>query len=570
MRTKLFSLISLLTIIVFIKTDIVYAATTPSLGQAESFGILSSTYTNTVAGTTITGDLGYTTGPAMAPTLVGSIFSPPSSKYSTAGTDQSSAKTNLDGQACTHTFPGGAIDLATDTSHGTLGVYTPGVYCTAAASAASIGAGGITLSGSGTYIFRITGALTTVANSVVTLSGASACDVFWTPAGATTLGANSTFKGTDIDASGITIGSTVNWTGRALSYGGTVSTDADTITVPTCGTALSVSASVDQQVTCFGLSDGQATAMAIGGTAPYTYSWNSSPVKTTAIATGLASGSYTVTVTDSASNTATASATITQPTVLSVSVTGTDPTTHNGTNGQASTSVSGGTTPYTYLWNDSLSQTTATATNLVSGSYSVTVTDNNSCTKNGPVTLSNPAASTTTTSSTSTTTSSTSSTEPPNTPCPPLKSGVITPEIIDSRRVGPNSIFLSWGPDSGVNTFNLRYGPSNGNWLFNTDVTGFSTTINSLPANQPIWVQVAARNECQIGSYGSATLMGGSITSGSPGFPNNGGIISSRSGIPRFPDTGFAPRDKNVYWYLIGGFLFLSSIALKIKFRSRK
>ena len=45
----------------------VLAATTPSLGLAATYGILSSTYTNTVAGTTITGDIGFTTGPAVAP-----------------------------------------------------------------------------------------------------------------------------------------------------------------------------------------------------------------------------------------------------------------------------------------------------------------------------------------------------------------------------------------------------------------------------------------------------------------------------------------------------------------------
>jgi hypothetical protein len=83
------------------------------------------------------------------------------------------------------------------------------------------------------------GALTTSANSIVTaINGANACNVWWTPTAATTLGANSTFLGTDIDASGVTIGSTVTWTGRALAFGGTVSTTADTInTVPACATA---------------------------------------------------------------------------------------------------------------------------------------------------------------------------------------------------------------------------------------------------------------------------------------------------------------------------------------------
>jgi len=207
------------------------AATAPSLGTAATYGVLGSTYTNTVAGTTIAGDVGFTTGPAVASLGVHTNYGS-AAPYSTAGIDQGSALASLNSQACTFTFAPGAIDLATDTTHGPIGIYTPGVYCVS--GAASIGTGGITLSGSGTYIFRINGALTSVANSNVTLAGASACDVFWTPTAATTLGANSTFAGTDIDAAGITIGSTVTWLGRALAFGGTVTTTADMITVPTC------------------------------------------------------------------------------------------------------------------------------------------------------------------------------------------------------------------------------------------------------------------------------------------------------------------------------------------------
>lgn len=208
------------------------AATTPPMGMANTFVILSSTYTNTAAGTTISGDLGYTTGPAVTPTVTGTTYVADAT-YNQAGIDQATALANLNSQPATFTFAPGAIDLATDTTHGPIGVYTPGVYVIT--GAASIGAGGITLSGEGTYIFRMDGALTTVANSVVTLAdGASPCDVFWTPTQATTLGANSTFVGTDIDASGITIGSTVTWLGRALAFGGTVSTDTDTITLPPC------------------------------------------------------------------------------------------------------------------------------------------------------------------------------------------------------------------------------------------------------------------------------------------------------------------------------------------------
>lgn len=210
-----------------------YAATSPDLKIAKTFGILASTYSNTAGGTTINGDLGYTTPPAVAPTVNGTTHVA-NSTYNQAGIDQGTALTALNNQACSFTFAPGAVDLATDTTHGPVGVYTPGVYCIT--GAASIGGGGtITLTGSGTYIFRMDGALTTSANSVVAFAGgASSCDVWWTPTAATTLGANSTFKGTDIDNAGITIGSTVNWEGRALAFGGTVSTDTDTITVPTC------------------------------------------------------------------------------------------------------------------------------------------------------------------------------------------------------------------------------------------------------------------------------------------------------------------------------------------------
>jgi len=95
------------------------AATTPSLGQAASFGILGSTYANTVAGTTINGNLGFTTGPAIAPTVNGATHTA-DSVYNQAGTDQAVALNNLNSQPCTFTFAPGAVDLATDTTHGRL------------------------------------------------------------------------------------------------------------------------------------------------------------------------------------------------------------------------------------------------------------------------------------------------------------------------------------------------------------------------------------------------------------------------------------------------------------------
>lgn len=203
------------------------AATTPTLGVAATFGVLASTFTRNVGATAITGNLGYTTLSGGGTHTVSGTTHVADGTYSTAGTDQGSALTLLNAQACDFSF-GSPTDLSLLSQP--LG---PGVYCIAAA--ASIGTGGITLNGAGTYIFRVAGALTSVANSVVSLSGgASACDVFWTPTSATTLAANTTFAGTVIDDAGITVGNTSTWSGRALAFGGTVTIDTSSVAVPTC------------------------------------------------------------------------------------------------------------------------------------------------------------------------------------------------------------------------------------------------------------------------------------------------------------------------------------------------
>ena len=238
---KITGLLSAL-VIPLVLSPFAFAATSPSLGDANAFVILSDTYSNTVSGTTLNGALGYTTPPAVSPTVNGATHQA-DSVYNQAGIDQNNALVNLNNQPCSFSFAPGPIDLASDTTHGPVGVYTPGVYCITGSG--SVGGGGtITLNGTGTYIFRMDGALTTSAGSVVVLAaGASACDVWWTPTQATSLGANSTFVGTDIDAAGITIGSTVTWTGQALAFGGTVTTDADTITAPTCAASRSAATS---------------------------------------------------------------------------------------------------------------------------------------------------------------------------------------------------------------------------------------------------------------------------------------------------------------------------------------
>jgi len=113
------------------------------------------------------------------------------------------------------------------------------------------------------------------------------------------------------------------------------------------------------------------------------------------------------------------------------------------------------------------------------------------------------------------------------------------PNIILAKRLSSTSIFVSWGPNAGLNNFIVQYGFQKGNWQFSTKVSGFSTTINNLPANQSIWIEVAATDNCAIGSYGTAVLVGGTAATNSPGFPNTGSIkCSSNPKVPCFPNTG--------------------------------
>ena len=148
-------------------------------------------------------------------------------------------------------------------------------------------------------------------------------------------------------------------------------------------------------VACFGGATGTATAIPAGGTGPYTYSWNTVPVQTTITATGLIAGTYTVTVTDANLCTATANAVITQPAAaLTVTTSHVNVACFGGATGTATAIPAGGTGPYTYSWNTVPVQTTITATGLIAGTYTVTVTDANLCTATANVT-NNPACSST-------------------------------------------------------------------------------------------------------------------------------------------------------------------------------
>jgi hypothetical protein len=226
----------------------VFAATAPSLGTASSYGVAATTFTNsnTAPKTVINGSECATTQPTTVPLAIsGSTVTPCDPQV---GIDQTAALNNaIDGlntQACTPIS--GALDTVIIGSN-PAGTFPPGCYAETGAMNIALSAN-VTLdltapSGTGNaWIFTSTGALTTGNNSSITLAhGANPNNVFWAPVGLATIGAYTTggvpaatptFVGNILDAAGITIGHFANLQGRALAFGGTVTTDANTISVP--------------------------------------------------------------------------------------------------------------------------------------------------------------------------------------------------------------------------------------------------------------------------------------------------------------------------------------------------
>jgi len=137
---------------------------------------------------------------------------------------------------------------------------------------------------------------------------------------------------------------------------------------------------------------GYATSTPTGGVSPYTFLWSDVNAQTTATATGLSIGVYTVSVSDHCGNSANGFISVTIPGALSASANATSNVhCYGGTNGIASANVTGGTIPYSYLWSDINSQTSASATGLSAGTYTVTVTDNCNNTSTASATITQPA-----------------------------------------------------------------------------------------------------------------------------------------------------------------------------------
>ncbi|MFN3908965.1 MAG: SprB repeat-containing protein [Flavobacterium sp.] len=133
-----------------------------------------------------------------------------------------------------------------------------------------------------------------------------------------------------------------------------------------------------QNISCNGLNNGSININVSGGTPGYIFLWNDNV--TTQNRTNLTAGNYSVIVTDTRGCNTTRNFTITEPSLINATTNVTNVSCFSGNNGAITINVTGGNSPYAFLWNDGV--TSQNRTNLVAGTYSVTITDSNNCTRN--------------------------------------------------------------------------------------------------------------------------------------------------------------------------------------------
>ncbi|MEY3441962.1 MAG: hypothetical protein RLZZ519_243, partial [Bacteroidota bacterium] len=135
---------------------------------------------------------------------------------------------------------------------------------------------------------------------------------------------------------------------------------------------------------CSYSSNGQATVTPNGGTSPYTYQWSSG--QTTAMATGLLPGTYTVTISDRYGYDIVDTVTVTSPSPLQLNVQIGAESCDGTADGAIDLHTSGGTPGYNFIW--STGDMVEDLNSLTAGTYSVTVTDAAGCVYSDTVSLS--------------------------------------------------------------------------------------------------------------------------------------------------------------------------------------
>lgn len=160
-----------------------------------------------------------------------------------------------------------------------------------------------------------------------------------------------------------------------------------TITQP--ASPLTASVQIANPILCAG-GTGSLSVAVNGGTPTYTYEWKNSAntvVGTTSIVNSLVAGNYTCKVTDANGCSNTQTITLTSPNALNATYSQVNVLISGQSTGSITVNATGGTGAYTYILNNSTTQTTNVFANLAAGNYIVDVKDANSCTVTLNVTI---------------------------------------------------------------------------------------------------------------------------------------------------------------------------------------
>jgi hypothetical protein len=327
---------------------------------------------------------------------------------------------------------------------------------------------------------------------------------------------------------GTTNGTTfiVNPTGSGTTY--YIRGEGGCVTPGTCATitinvnpALTASISSQTNVACNGGTNGAATVTPTGGTSPFNYSWSPSGI-TTATATGLSAGTYTVIVTDANNCSASTSVTITEPTTLALTPSSqTNIACNGGSNGAAAVNVAtGGAGSYTYNWTpgNPTGDGTPSVTGLSAGTWTCTVTDANSCTTSVNFTITQPTALVASVGSQT------------NVSCNGGTNGSATVSVSG----GTPSYTYSWSPSGG--TAATATGLSAGIYTVTVTDANACTATQSFTITEPTALSLTPSSQtniaCNGGSNGAATVnvatggAGGYTYNWTPGNPTGDGTPS--------------------------------------------
>lgn len=269
----------------------------------------------------------------------------------------------------------------------------------------------------------------------------------------------------------------------------------------TTATISSIDASISSVIepSCFGYSNGSATATSTGGIPALTYKWSNNQTGLTA--TNLSAGTVNVTVTDSIGCSATASKTISQPTALSVTLSAVNVSCNGGTNGRINLVVTGGTPGYTYNWGSDI--TSQNRTGLIAGTYTVTVTDSAGCTATATKTITQPNLISPTLTAT-------------NVSCNGGNNGAITLTATG----GTSPYTYNWGNNvTSANRSNLVAGIYTVTITDSLDCSVSASKTITQPAAISV-VPTVTNVSCNGGNNGSINL---TVTGGTPGYTYNWG-----------------------------------------------